>query len=385
MLLGPAHRVGFTGFAVPSVAAFDTPLGRVPLDGAAIDALLALPEVAVSDPAHAEEHSLEVQLPFLQRILGSFHLVPIVVGEVSAEAVAALLERLWGGPETVIVISSDLSHYLGYEAAGRRDGATRTAIESLAYRRLGPEDACGARPVNGLLRLAQLKDLRATTLELRNSGDTAGPHDRVVGYGAWSFTEGEASRTSKTGRQTLLSIAARSIRNGLAQGRRPEVRIGTFGPEIEAWRSSFTTLTLGGRLRGCIGSVSARMPLAADVVWNAYSSAFEDPRFAKLTKAEFPSLEISVSILGAAGEMRFSGQDDLLHQLRSGIDGLILRAGPKRGVFLPQVWEQAASPADFLAKLKRKAGLAPDFWSGDLTVHRFTTETFSAPVESLPI
>ena len=202
VLLGPAHRVGFTGFAVPSVAAFDTPLGRVPLDGAAIDALLALPEVAVSDPAHAEEHSLEVQLPFLQRILGSFHLVPIVVGEVSAEAVAALLERLWGGPETVIVISSDLSHYLGYEAAGRRDGATRTAIESLAYRRLGPEDACGARPVNGLLRLAQLKDLRATTLELRNSGDTAGPHDRVVGYGAWSFTEGEASRTSKTGRQT---------------------------------------------------------------------------------------------------------------------------------------------------------------------------------------
>ena len=174
VLLGPAHRVAVRGSAVPSVDAFETPLGRVGLDGETIEAILSLPDVAVSEAAHGQEHSLEVHLPFLQRALGEFDLVPIVVGEASPEAVAALLERLWGGPETLIVVSTDLSHFHTYEAARERDAKTQSAIESLAYRQIGPEDACGARPVAGLLRLAQSKDLRATTLEVGNSGDSAG-------------------------------------------------------------------------------------------------------------------------------------------------------------------------------------------------------------------
>ncbi|MDP6709044.1 MAG: AmmeMemoRadiSam system protein B [Alphaproteobacteria bacterium] len=385
VLLGPAHRVALTGLAVPSVAAFETPLGRLALDRPAIEALLALPEVQVSDEAHAQEHSLEVHLPFLQRTLGSVRLVPIVVGAAAPETVARVLEQLWGGPETLIVVSTDLSHFHDYDAAQTRDARTCGAIESLAYRQIGPEDACGARPVNGLLRLAQLKDLRATTLDVRNSGDTAGPRDRVVGYGAWCLTEGTASRTSKAGRETLLTVAARSIRNGVNNGRQSEVRIGTFGPEIEARRGSFTTLKLDGRLRGCIGTLEVRLPLVADVAKNAYASAFADPRFSKLTKAEFPALEISISILGAAGEMRFRDEEDLIGQLRPGIDGLILRRGRNRGVFLPQVWEQAADAPDFLRMLKRKAGLAADFWADDVAVSRFTTETFAAPVGGLPI
>ena len=378
VLLGPAHRVHFKGMAVPSAEIFQSPLGPVKIDREATSRVLALPEVAERDDAHAEEHALEVQLPFLQRVLGDFQLLPIVVGEATADAVAKLLETLWGGPETLIVISSDLSHYLDYESAKKSDSRTRQAIESLDPSQIQSAGACGSRPIHGLLKVAQLKDLRATTIGVCNSGDTAGPRDRVVGYGAWSFTEAEATRTTEKARQTLLIVAARSIRNGLARSRRPQIKIGTFSYEEEAWRGSFITLKLANKLRGCIGSIQARMPLVADVAWNAYSAAFEDPRFKKLSKAEFSELEISISILGAAGELGFETENDLIRQLRPGTDGLILNSGSKRGVFLPQVWDQAAGPADFLIKLKQKAGLAATFWSDDIKIQRFTTETFSS-------
>jgi AmmeMemoRadiSam system protein B len=161
----------------------------VPLDREAIDSVKGLPQVKVLDEAHAMEHSLEVQLPFLQEILGEFKLVPIVVGDASSEAVAEVIERLWGGPETRIVISSDLSHYHDYETARRMDEATSKAIESLRPGDIGFEDACGRNPVKGILTAARQHGLRVSTLDLRNSGDTAGPRDQVVGYGAYAFDE----------------------------------------------------------------------------------------------------------------------------------------------------------------------------------------------------
>ena len=192
VLLGPAHRVFLRGLAAPRAEAFATPLGVVPVDRAAIDALGDLPQVTVSDAPHAGEHSLEVQLPFLQRVLGGFALVPLVVGEASAEEVAQVIERLWGGPETLLVVSSDLSHYHDYATARRLDRAACAAIEALDPARLGPDAACGAIPVQGLLRAARAHGLAARTLDLRSSGDTAGDRERVVGYGAWAFGGGPA-------------------------------------------------------------------------------------------------------------------------------------------------------------------------------------------------
>jgi MEMO1 family protein len=189
VLLGPCHRVPFRGLAVSSADAFETPFGTVPVDKQAIEAALALPQVRVIDATHADEHSLEVHLPFLQHILGDFTVVPIVVGEASAEEVAEVLERLWGGPETLIVISSDLSHYLDHESARQIDGATCRAIESLDPGAIGFDAACGRVPVAGLLTVARRRGLDVTTLDLRNSGDTAGGRRRVVGYGAWMFAE----------------------------------------------------------------------------------------------------------------------------------------------------------------------------------------------------
>jgi len=385
VLLGPAHRFAFRGLAVPSGEAFDSPLGPVPLDREGLDDILGLPGVGVVDEAHRDEHALEVQLPFLQRSLGDWRLVPVVVGDASPEAVASVLERLWGGAETLIVISSDLSHYHHYSTAQKRDAKTSTAIESLASQEITAADACGARPINGLLRLAQARDMRATTLDLRNSGDTAGPRDRVVGYGAWSLTESEHSRIPAAGRLTLLSIAARAIRNGLNRGSRPQVRVGTFGRELEAWRGSFVTLTAGGRLRGCIGSILPQRALVADVAWNAYSAAFEDPRFQKLTREAFAGLALSVSVLSAPQAMRFADEAELLAQLRPGRDGLILSAGQHRAVFLPQVWAQLAEPPEFLGRLKRKAGLAADAWPDGIEIQRFGAESFASPVARLPI
>jgi AmmeMemoRadiSam system protein B len=187
VLLGPAHRVPVRGLAASSATQFETPLGAIDVDRDAIELALTLPQVKLVDEAHALEHSLEVQLPFLQEVLDRFSLAPFVVGDAGADEVAEVLDLLWGGSETLIVISSDLSHYHDYATARRLDAATTLAIESLRPQDIGFDQACGRIPVNGLLALARRRGLHAQTLDLRNSGDTAGPRDQVVGYGAYVF------------------------------------------------------------------------------------------------------------------------------------------------------------------------------------------------------
>ena len=190
VLLGPTHRVAVRGLALPGVVAFATPLGTVEIDQAAIEALRGLSQVVVSPQAHALEHSLEVHVPFLQTTLGRFKLVPMAVGHASPQEVAAVLDRLWGGPETLIVVSSDLSHYLPYADAQAVDRATAQAILDLATD-ISHEQACGATPVTGLALVARQRGLTGELIDLRNSGDTAGDRDRVVGYGSFAFYDRE--------------------------------------------------------------------------------------------------------------------------------------------------------------------------------------------------
>jgi hypothetical protein len=187
VLLGPSHRVAFTGIATSSAKHFATPLGQAPVDAELLKAALEAPEVRVLDVAHAQEHGLEVHLPFLQQVLGKFSILPLVVGEAAPEQVRAVIERVWGGPETLIVISSDLSHYMDYTTARRMDQATSRAIEALRPQDIGFDQACGRLPIQGLLLAAREHGLKAKTIDLRSSGDTAGPRDQVVGYGAYVF------------------------------------------------------------------------------------------------------------------------------------------------------------------------------------------------------
>jgi len=189
VLLGPAHRMPVQGLVLPETDNFSTPLGSIPLDKEAMHAIEHLPQVSFNDTPHQTEHSLEVQLPFLQRSLDTFTLLPLVVGDASSKAVAEVLDTIWGEEETLVLISSDLSHYHPYSEAQRIDALTADAILHLIP--VHHQQACGATPLNGLLHLAAHKGMRGMQLDLRNSGDTAGDRDRVVGYGAFAFYEGE--------------------------------------------------------------------------------------------------------------------------------------------------------------------------------------------------
>ncbi|NQT61751.1 MAG: AmmeMemoRadiSam system protein B [Candidatus Marinimicrobia bacterium] len=190
ILLGPAHRVYLQGLALPTDDQFQTPLGEINLDTKTIQKLVDdYPQISFSDQAHAEEHSLEVQLPFLQKVLASFRLIPFVVGEATQKEVADVIEYLWGGDESLIVISTDLSHFHSYDEAVKLDTIAANHIESFQGELLGDHSACGRIPLRGFLHLAKQKGMSIKRLDLRNSGDTSGRKDQVVGYGAWGLFE----------------------------------------------------------------------------------------------------------------------------------------------------------------------------------------------------
>lgn len=354
VLLGPTHRVAVRGLAVPSARAFATPLGTVRVDAEAFAQVRGLPQVVESDAAHALEHSLEVQLPFLQKVLGEFALAPFAVGMAGVHEVAEVIERLWGGPETLIVVSTDLSHYHAYDEARAIDRATIARIAAFATD-IDHEQACGATPLNGLLFSSKKKNLSVKLLAACNSGDTAGGKGQVVGYSAFGLYEPGAVSLEEAG-GTLLCIARGAIEESLGGA--------IAGRPAEPWLAqpgaSFVTLTKAGALRGCIGSLQAERALGADVAENALGAAFRDPRFPAMSAAEWPQCRVEVSLLSAPKPLRFADEQDLLAQIEAGRDGLIIEADGKRGTFLPQVWEDLPDKRVFLGHLVRKAGLPAD-------------------------
>jgi hypothetical protein len=324
---------------------------------------------------HAQEHSLEVQLPFLQTVLGNgFQLVPLAVGNASPTEVAEVLESLWGGDETLIVISSDLSHYLPYTQAQAQDRATVERILHFASNLHG-EEACGAAPLNGALQVAKRHGLTPRLLGLRNSGDATGERGHVVGYAAIAFDAGPQLG------QTLVQIARDTIAQALGlhaehTGTLPDL------PELKESGATFVTLhDADGGLRGCIGRLEACRPLGEDVRANAHAAAFADPRFAPLRAQEWPGIQVEVSQLDAPEPLTVHSEAEALATLRPGIDGVIFEWHGHRATFLPQVWEQLPDTARFMAALKRKAGLAEDFWADDVHLSRYRVCSFtdSAP------
>lgn len=355
VLLGPCHRVAVRGLALPEAAAFETPLGRVEIDTAAVEALKGLPQVVVNAATHAHEHSLEVQVPFLQQVLKGFKLVPLVVGQASHGEVAAVLDRLWGGPETLIVISSDLSHYHPYDTARAIDRKTVQAV--MGFRTdIDHVQACGATPLVGLLETAKRRGMTPELLDARNSGDTAGGRDRVVGYASFAFWDRRVEFDEEHGR-TLLGLARASVANALQAG--PEVPI-PDAPWLKERRATFVTLTQDSKLRGCIGSLQPTRALGEDVVANAAAAALADRRFSPLGHDDLARVEMEVSLLSAPTAVLFGDERELFATLRPGVDGLILASADKRGTYLPQVWEQIPEPRQFIASLMQKAGIPAD-------------------------
>ena len=427
VLLGPAHFVAVDGIGLSTASAWRTPLGDVPLDADVADQLAHDFDVVVpADDAHGPEHSLEVQVPFLQRVLdGGWSLVPLIVGADLPDEVSAIVTSCAALPRTLVVVSTDLSHYLGYEEALAQDGRT---IRSVVHRRpgaIGTSDACGRHPLRGLLTAAEAQGWTVRLLDARNSGDTAGERDRVVGYAAFSVTAGPAApasdapaaaaqvagppaapgstedvpdeaasgrpvppsgRVPPESRDALLALARQTIQAALAGGgRRPDFAIEDWSaadraetdPVLTDTGAAFVTLrSASGDLLGCIGSLTARQPLVADVAEHAFDAAFRDPRFPAMTQERARGMVIDISVLSPSRPFPCGDYADLRARIPVG-SGLVVTAGRHRATFLPAVWEQLPDPDDFLAALWRKAGLAPGEWPRGTQIEVYESEEFA--------
>ncbi|OGV64547.1 MAG: hypothetical protein A3K18_33840 [Lentisphaerae bacterium RIFOXYA12_64_32] len=401
VILAPSHHLGMRGGgSILDVQAFRNALGDVPVAPAARELLQNCPFFMSIPQAHAAEHSLEVMLPFLQRRLASFSLVPIVLGQdFDTRAMAEALAPLADDPTTLFVASTDLSHYNPYDQACSMDRQTVATILAMKPQDLTQEQLCGRMPVSVLLELAKLKAWTPTLVDYRNSGDTAGDKTRVVGYACIAFTasapattaavppettvaatvtappppearrpdpgqtaneESQGGLLSGAERSVLLDLARRSIVAKLKGESLP--KLPTYSDVLLQKLGCFVTLQKNGQLRGCIGTIYPVYPLAQAIQQNALSAAFNDTRFSPVEPAEMEHIDVEISVLTLPVEVKWQTPDDLLNQLFPRLHGVVLSQGPRRSTYLPQVWDQIPDKVQFLTQLCLKGGMPKDAW-----------------------
>ncbi|PXF55175.1 MAG: hypothetical protein C4B57_04475 [Deltaproteobacteria bacterium] len=361
------------------MTAYRTPLGDVRLSKLAFR-LQKLPIFGSVTEAHKMEHSLEVQLPFLQVMLRAFEIVPILVNSADPKALAAALAPYIDN-DTLIVASTDLSHYYPYERAVSLDRICTSAITGAEFSRMPLCEACGKQAVMTLMHIAEIKNWDAKLIDYKNSGDTAGGRNNVVGYASIAFVDRkEGSKKMKESmsirdKKALLRLARSAIEAKLVK----DVKVERPEPSLilKENRGCFVTLHKYGQLRGCIGTIEPICPLAECVEKNAQNAAFRDPRFPCLGAEELPEIDIEVSILSVPERLRFRDGDDLKRQLRPNVHGVILSRGMHRSTFLPQVWEQLPDKEQFLEHLCLKGGMPANAWKDPATsVEVYQAEVF---------
>jgi AmmeMemoRadiSam system protein B/AmmeMemoRadiSam system protein A len=414
IVLAPSHTGFFRGASIPAVKAYRTPLGLIPLSPRARE-LAGVPpfslEVKTSvkrpdwwqkapkeappygqDTPHTWEWSLESQLPFLQRALSKFQLVPALCGEVDPVQMAEVLAPRLDG-RTVVIASSDLSHYHPYSMAKSLDLWCVKAVRELDVKAMAQQEACGKSAILAVMHLAKKKGWKPVVLDYRNSGDIPkGNRDRVVGYMSAVFVEeGAKDGTPLTDadRRILLDLARKSAAAAAGNKPLPAVERSLLSRQLLAPKAVFVTLHKDGKLRGCIGYTAAVKPLYQAVIEAAANAAVRDRRFLPLKPEELPGIRLEVSILGEPKAIYYNQPSDLLARLRPKIDGVVLevpvvlrgRRGVARGVYLPSVWEEIPDPEKFMQSLSRnKAGLSPDAWRQPAArVRIFQVEAFQEP------
>jgi hypothetical protein len=398
VVIAPSHFEAFSFTSVYDGDAYATPLGTIPVDKefakqlASASSSIHLSGRGHDATARGGEHALEVQLPWLQRVLGEFSLVPVVMGDHSYStcrtlgiALAKLIQET-SGESTLIVASSDLSHYHPYDDAIRLDRNTLQGIRERDYFSLARNidehvwEACGAAPIAAAMMAAERLDAnRAELLHYANSGDTGGGHDRVVGYGAVAFVKGAAPRAEvefslgEEEKSHLLSLARTAVEYTAHTQKLYEPAPVLEGP-LSHERGAFVTLKANGSLRGCIGYSSPVKPLYLTVRDTATMAAFRDPRFTPVSLAELPSLEYEISVLSPLRRVRS------IDEIHIGRDGLMVKCGSQEGLLLPQVaLEHSLNAASFLRHTCTKAGLPPDAWKSEATdVFSFSALVFSS-------
>jgi len=378
VVLSPSHRHAFDGIALPSGARFAMPGFDLSINAQARAALVAAGLAHVEDAAHDREHGAETQFAFLHALHPEADVLPLVLGRVGDDQVAAaidLLDRALDHP--LFVLSSDLSHFLTERDAMAHDDETTRLIETGGWRKLTGQHACGMKAIRAFFASKAGAGVRVARLARATSGDTSGDRSRVVGYGAWVLHGADGDTIAPGDRAALLGVARETLETRTRRGRAPKLDEARIAPRLRTHGAAFVTLTKTGRLRGCIGSLKAHRPLVRDVAANAIKAGHGDPRFASVAPQELDEISLKLAVLGPPAPMDFVSESDLLAQLRPGEDGLILSDQGRRGTFLPMVWESLPDPVDFWRQLKRKAGLPVDHWSETLVVERYRAENFA--------
>ncbi len=402
IILAPSHYAAFHGASVTAAEAYRTPLGLMPVSAqtktlAANKPFVVEPRCRVERPvwwrqAHKTapeagqdtpetwEHSAEVQVPFLQKVAKGCSIVPVIFGDTDPEEVARALAPAIDD-KTVIVVSSDLSHYHSYAAAKELDSRCLKAILSLDMAEMKNQEACGKSPILALLHLAKLKGWKTQLLDSHNSGDATGEKDHVVGYAGVAFYSPGTEEFASSDRQFMLELARKSVTNATAEAHPSATEVTNTPASLSQKRACFVTLTKGGALRGCIGNLLPQAPLYQAIMENARGAALRDPRFPPVSAEEVNDLRIEISVLSEPQPLQFSSAADLLGKLKPHEDGVLLKIGGRMATFLPQVWAQLPEKVDFLDHLAQKAGCERDAWRGrDVSVSIYHGECFEEPL-----
>lgn len=380
-IIAPAHYVRIEGIAVSSSDFWETPLGEVEVNQQINQILVNYFGAKFNDKAIEPEHSLEVQVPFIQKLIPSAKIVPILVGNADVEKISEVLSYFWKDKDNAFVISSDLSHFYPDGEAKKIDKITADMIESLDVSGFSSSQACGSIGILGLVNFAKAEGFSLIRINLDNSSSTSGDKSRVVGYGSWLLFEGTKEKFVKDNfSELLLDICRKSILAGLDTGHALRVDISEFPEVLQQNGASFVTLEIDGDLRGCIGSIIASQSLIEDISKNAFASAFSDTRFSPLKNEEYKYLSIAISLLSAPSQMTFDDENELLSQIEQDVDGIIIKDGYYSAVYLPSAWEQLPEKRLFLNSLKRKAGLSDSHFSKTFEAYRFRTEYISTDV-----
>jgi AmmeMemoRadiSam system protein B/AmmeMemoRadiSam system protein A len=382
IIIGPSHHALINGLAVTDATWYETPLGKVKVDQDLRDRLKKSPLVCSARGAEDPEHCIEVQLPFLQMKLGQFTFLPIITGRIDPAQAAELLFPLID-KETLVIASSDLSHYQHQKEARRIDDRSIETI--LSGDAMGFIDGCGETPVRIVMHLGRKMGLKPVKLDARTSFETApsyGSESKVVGYASIAWIESgtikkeissEKSSLSPELKKYLLNLARESMVLAV-KGMKPPV-VDSVPSALKKSSGCFVTLTINGNLRGCIGYIEPIKPLYQAVIDNARSAALSDPRFSPVRQDELGKINVEVSVLSNPVPLEFKTPDDLLQKLKPGVHGVILQKGPYHSTFLPQVWEQLPDKIMFLEHLSMKGGMARDGWKTS-EVRTYTAEHF---------
>lgn len=369
-IIGPPHYVPVRNVVLSSFDKWLTPLGEISVNQEINNDLVERFSCEFEDEAFRDEHSVEVQVPFLQKILQDIKIVPILASNTGK--VKKILDYYWKNPENAFVISSDLSHFYPANEAKKIDNITAEMIETPDIEKFDSRQACGSVGVCALAEFAKDKSYSMIRVGMVNSGDITGDNSRVVGYGSWFLYEGAKNTFIKEHFSNFVIDVCKKSILAVFNNEKPDFE--KIPPVFKQIGACFVTLEKEGNLRGCIGTIIAHRPLIEDLIKNAQNSAFSDSRFTPLRRDEFEDLSVDVSLLSLPEKMDFKNEADLLAQIRPSIDGIIIKDPPHQAVYLPSVWEQLPEKTTFLSSLKIKAGMSPKHFSATFEAFRFTTE-----------